>query len=102
MIRLINYFYNNHYKPAAILTLRIILWGFDWVMPEAAIEESYEVISKYMGRQYRLPQRTAAIMDHLNLDQQEIVFNNAWELRCQNKSVNDCIDRAKAPVSRLE
>jgi hypothetical protein len=94
MIRLWNYFYNNHYKPAAILALRLMLWGFDWVMPEESVEDAYEVISKYMGRQYRLPDRTAAVMNHLNLDQQAVIFNNAWELRCQNKAVDRCIDQA--------
>lgn len=101
MNRLFNFFYDQ-YQSAAILAMRIMLWGFDWVMPAEAVEEGYEVISKYLGRQYRLPQRTAAVMDRLNLDQQEVIFNNAWELRCQNKAVDHCIDQANAPVSRLE
>jgi hypothetical protein len=87
------FFYRNIYEPSAILALRIILWGFDWVMPEGVVEEAYEAISKYYGHQYRLEQRTAALMSRLQPDQQEIVFNTAWELRRCEKEVVRIIER---------
>lgn len=89
-----NFFFRNIYQPSAFLALRIILWGWDWVMPEGVVEEAYEAISKYYGHQYRLAQRTAALIDRLQPDQQEIVFNTAWELRRCEKEVVRLIERS--------
>jgi hypothetical protein len=97
-----NFIYRNIYQPSAILALRIILWGFDWIMPEDVVEEAYEVISKYYGHQYRLAERTANIINHLELDQQEVVFNMAWELRKCERSVNRCVDAAQPMALPLQ
>jgi hypothetical protein len=99
---LYNYINDHLYKPALIIILRLILWGFSWVMREDDVEEGYEIVSKYYGRQYRLDERTAALMGHLQPDQQEAVFNMAWELRKCEREVSNCIDQAKTTAQPLQ
>ena len=91
--------YRRVYVPALVLILKIFLAGFDWVLPEAMTEDAYEVLSDYLGKQYALPARTEWVMQHLNVCDQAIVFDIAWELRQQAKRVDAAVEKVKAPTS---
>ncbi len=91
-----HFIYHRLYIPVLVNFLKFCLWGMDWVLPESIVERAYDVISDYYGKQYCLPERTATAMSHLPLDQQEQVFNMVWEMRRDQKAVDDCIEAAEA------
>ena len=91
-----HFIYHRVYIPVLVDVLKFVLWGADWILPESIVEQAYETISDYCGQQYCLPERTAMVMAHLPIDQQELIFNEAWETRKCQRAVDDCVNKAKA------
>jgi hypothetical protein len=93
MKKAFNYFYKRLWIPVLVWVLRVSLWGWDWILPESLVEEGWETLSKYYGRQFNLPDRTQSVMRHLSLNQQEVLFNIAWQIREQEKQEKAKEDR---------
>jgi hypothetical protein len=85
MKKAFNYFYKRLWIPILVWVLRVSLWGWGWALPESLVEDGWETLSKYYGRQFSLPDRTQSVMRHLSLDQQEVLFNMAWQIRAQER-----------------